>query len=295
MDGSEGEILMISMEIRKGMRGLFKDSSGLLAFVGFLILIFYVIVATFAPFISPYNPTQPSGPSLLPPTISHIMGTDNLGYDIFSRLVWGTRMAFAIALIATAIAAIIGIPVGLIVGYIGGKTDRIMTMIMDSVYAFPGLILAIAIAAMLGPGLLNIAFSIAVVYIPTYYRVIRSQVSTVKSELYVDGARAIGAKLSTIIGSYVFPNVLPSTIVIFSMNLADSIMTEAGLSFLGLGIAPPTPDWGYDLAKGQQFILNNDWWMVVFPGIAIITIVLGFSMFAEGLDEYFNPNIGEKR
>jgi len=286
---------MISMEIRKGMRGLFKDSSGLLAFVGFLILIFYVIVATFAPFISPYNPTQPSGPSLLPPTISHIMGTDNLGYDIFSRLVWGTRMAFAIALIATAIAAIIGIPVGLIVGYIGGKTDRIMTMIMDSVYAFPGLILAIAIAAMLGPGLLNIAFSIAVVYIPTYYRVIRSQVSTVKSELYVDGARAIGAKLSTIIGSYVFPNVLPSTIVIFSMNLADSIMTEAGLSFLGLGIAPPTPDWGYDLAKGQQFILNNDWWMVVFPGIAIITIVLGFSMFAEGLDEYFNPNIGEKR
>ncbi len=132
-------------------------------------------------------------------------------------------------------------------------------------------------------------------YIPTYYRVIRSQVSTVKSELYVDGARTIGAKSSTIIGSYVFPNVLPSTIVIFSMNLADSIMTEAGLSFLGLGIAPPTPDWGYDLAKGQQFILNNDWWMVLFPGIAIITIVLGFSMFAEGLDEYFNPNIGEKR
>ncbi len=295
MDGSKGEILMISMEIRKGLKSLFKDSSGLMAFVGFLILIFYIIMAIFAPFISPYNPTQPSGPSLLPPTISHIMGTDNLGYDIFSRLVWGTRMAFAIALIATAIAAVVGIPIGLMVGYIGGKTDRIVTMIMDSIYAFPGLILAIAIAAMLGPGLLNIAFSIAVVYIPTYYRVIRSQVSTVKSELYVDGARAIGARTLTIIGSYVFPNVLPSTIVIFSMNLADSIMTEAGLSFLGLGIAPPTPDWGYDLAKGQQFILNNDWWMVVFPGIAIITIVLGFSMFAEGLDEYFNPNIGEKR
>ncbi len=295
MDGSAGEVLMISQQIRKGLRGLFKDSSGLMAVIGFLILIFYVIVAIFAPFISPYNPTQPSGPSLLPPTISHIMGTDNLGYDIFSRLVWGTRMAFAIALIATAIAATVGIPVGLLVGYVGGRTDRVVTMIMDSIYAFPGLILAIAIAAMLGPGLLNIAFSIAVVYIPTYYRVIRSQVSTVKSELYVDGARAIGARNFTIIGSYVFPNVLPSTIVIFSMNLADSIMTEAGLSFLGLGIAPPTPDWGYDLAKGQQFILNNDWWMVLFPGLAIITIVLGFSMFAEGLDEYFNPNIGEKR
>ncbi len=286
---------MISSRIGHGLRQLLGDSSGIMAFIGLLLLLFFIFMAIFAPFISPYSPVKPSGAPLLSPQWGHLMGTNNLGYDVFSRFIWGSRMAIIIAIIATSIAAIIGIPTGLFVGYVGGVTDRIVTMIMDSVYTFPGLILAIAIAAMLGPGVLNISLSIAVVYIPTYYRVIRSQVSTIKSELYVEGARSIGAKDMTIIGKYILPNVLPSTIVVLSMNIADAVMTEAGLSFLGLGIAPPVPDWGYDLAKGQQFLLQNDWWMVVFPGLAIILIVLGFSMFAEGLDEYLNPNIGEKR
>ncbi|WP_051962867.1 ABC transporter permease subunit [Mesoaciditoga lauensis] len=286
---------MISSRIGHGFRQLLGDSSGILAFIGLILLTFFIFLAIFAPFISPYSPIKPSGTPLLSPQWGHIMGTDNLGYDVFSRFIWGSRMALLIAVIATSIAAFIGIPTGLFVGYVGGTTDRIVTMIMDSIYTFPGLILAIAIAAMLGPGVVNIALSIAVVYIPTYYRVIRSQVSTIKSELYVEGARSIGAKTMTIIGKYILPNVLPSTIVVLSMNIADAVMTEAGLSFLGLGIAPPVPDWGYDLAKGQQFLLQNDWWMVVFPGIAIILLVLGFSMFAEGIDEYLNPNIGEKR
>ncbi len=286
---------MISSRIGHGFRQLLGDSSGILAFIGLILLTFFIFLAIFAPFISPYSPIKPSGTPLLSPQWGHIMGTDNLGYDVFSRFIWGSRMALLIAVIATSIAAFIGIPTGLFVGYVGGATDRIVTMIMDSIYTFPGLILAIAIAAMLGPGVVNIALSIAVVYIPTYYRVIRSQVSTIKSELYVEGARSIGAKTMTIIGKYILPNVLPSTIVVLSMNIADAVMTEAGLSFLGLGIAPPVPDWGYDLAKGQQFLLQNDWWMVVFPGIAIILLVLGFSMFAEGIDEYLNPNIGEKR
>lgn len=286
---------MISSRIGHGFRQLMGDSSGVMALVGLFLLSLFVLMAIFAPFIAPYSPVEPSGTPLLSPQWSHIMGTNNLGYDVFSRFIWGSRMALMIAVIATSIAAFVGIPTGLLVGYIGGIPDRIVTMIMDSVYTFPGLILAIAIAAMLGPGVLNISLSIAVVYIPTYYRVIRSQVSTIKSELYVEGARSIGAKTMTIIGKYILPNVLPSTIVVLSMNIADAVMTEAGLSFLGLGIPPPVPDWGYDLAKGQQFLLQNDWWMVVFPGIAIILLVLGFSMFAEGFDEYFNPNIGEKR
>ncbi len=286
---------MISEKLGKNIKQLIGDSSGVMFLIGLFLLVIFIIMAVFAPYIAPYSPIKPTGAQLLPPQVGHIMGTDNLGYDVFSRVIYGSRMAFSIAFIATIIAAAIGIPTGLIVGYVGGKLDSVVTMIMDSIYTFPGLILAIAIAAMLGQGLINISLSIAVVYIPTYYRVIRSQVATIKSELYVEGAKAIGAKPKTILSKYILPNVLPSTIVVLSMNIADAIMTEAGLSFLGLGIAPPTPDWGYDLSKGQQFILQNDWWLVVFPGLAIILIVLGFSMFSEGLNEYLNPNIGEKR
>ncbi len=286
---------MISARISSFLKDLLGDSSGIMAIVGFAILTIFILMAIFAPLIAPYNPIQPSGNPLTPPNLHHLMGTDNMGYDVFSRFIYGSRMALIIAFIATLIAAGVGIPLGLIVGYFGGPLDRVITMIMDSVYTFPGLILAIAIAAVLGPGIINISLSIAVVYIPTYYRVIRSQVASVKNELYVESAYSIGAKTSTIIFKYILPNVLPSIIVVLSMNIADAIMTEAGLSFLGLGITPPTPDWGYDLANGQQFIISNDWWMAFFPGVAIILIVLGFSMFAEGLNEYFNPNIGEKR
>ncbi|AEA34220.1 ABC transporter permease [Hippea maritima] len=286
---------MVSSRISSFIKNLLGDSSGIMAFAGLTILVIFILMAIFAPLIAPYSPIEPSGTPLLAPNMQHLMGTDNMGYDVFSRFIYGSRMALIIAFIATLIASVVGIPLGLIAGYSGGVLDRTLTMIMDSVYTFPGLILAIAIAAVLGPGIINISLSIAVVYIPTYYRVIRSQVVSVKSELYVEGAYSIGAKTSTIIFKYILPNVLPSIIVVLSMNIADAIMTEAGLSFLGLGITPPTPDWGYDLANGQQFLISNDWWMSFFPGIAIILIVLGFSMFAEGLNEYFNPNIGEKR
>lgn len=147
---------------------------------------------------------------------------------------------------------------------------------------------------MLGPGIMNIAVSIAVVYAPTYFRVVRNQVASVKNELYVEAARALGARDWEILVKYVLPNVLPSVVVVLSMNLADAIMTEAGLSFLGLGIAPPTPDWGFDLSNGQRFILSRAWWGVLFPGLAIITSVLGFSMFSEGMSEIINPNVGER-
>ncbi|OQX58913.1 MAG: peptide ABC transporter permease [Thermotoga sp. 4484_232] len=230
-----------------------------------------------------------------PPSSKFLFGTDNLGRDILSRVIFGARIALSIALLAVLIASLIGIPLGLISGFLGGVLDRILTLIMDAIYSFPGLILAIAIAAVLGPGMVNIAISIAVVYAPTYYRVIRNQVASVKNELYVEAAKAIGAKNWEILIKYVFPNVLPSIVVVLSMNLADAIMTEAGLSFLGLGIAPPTPDWGFDLSNGQRFVLSRAWWGILFPGLAIVTVVLGFSMFSEGLNEYLNPTIRERK
>lgn len=288
------EVKFLSASIGRAFRKFFRSGSGKMAFTGAVILIIFFLAAVFAEQIAPYDPTVRSGRAFLSPNPEHIFGTDNLGRDMFSRVLYGSRIALLIAFIAVLIAAAVGIPLGLLSGYVGGPLDRVLVLIMDAVYSFPGLILAIAVAAVLGTGVINIAVSIAVVYAPTYFRVIRNQVSSIKSELYVEAAKAIGAKNWTILLRYVLPNVLPSVVVVLSMNLADAIMVEAGLSFLGLGIAPPTPDWGYDLSNGQRFILMNDWWMIMFPGLAIIVLVLGFSLFSEGLNEYLNPNVGER-
>ena len=285
----------MAYHIGKGLSRTFRTSTGILTFIGFVILLFYLILAIFAPFIAPYDQTVRVGRAMQPPSSKFLFGTDNLGRDILSRVIFGARIALSIAFLAVLIASLIGIPLGLIAGFLGGVLDRILTLIMDAIYSFPGLILAIAIAAVLGPGMVNIAISIAVVYAPTYYRVIRNQVASVKNELYVEAAKAIGAKNWEILIKYVFPNVLPSIVVVLSMNLADAIMTEAGLSFLGLGIAPPTPDWGFDLSNGQRFVLSRAWWGLLFPGLAIVTAVLGFSMFSEGLNEYLNPTIRERK
>ncbi len=285
----------LSHRIGRGILDIFSTSTGWITFIGVIILAFYIFLAIFAPLISPYDPTVRVGRALQPPSSEHLFGTDNLGRDVLSRVIYGARIALTIAFLAVLIASAIGVPLGLLSGYIGGIFDRVITLIMDAMYSFPGLILAIAIAALLGPGIMNISISIAVVYAPTYFRVIRNQVTSVKNELYVEAARAIGARRWEILLKYVLPNVFPSVVVVLSMNLADAIMTEAGLSFLGLGIAPPTPDWGFDLSNGQRFILSRAWWALLYPGLAIITIVLGFSMFSEGLNEYLNPTIREKR
>ncbi len=221
------------------------------------------------------------------------LGTDNLGRDVFSRLLYGAETVLKVALLSSIISALVGIPVGLLSGFVGGVLDRVLSLTMDSIYSFPGLILAIAMAAMLGPGVLNMAVAIAVVYVPTYFRMVRGQVLSIKEELYVEAARSLGAKAATILWLYVFPNVIPSIVVIFSLNIADAILTEAGLSFLGLGIDPSVPDWGYDLSKGKAFLPGGYWWIITFPGVMIAFVALGFSMLGEGLNEILNPRLVE--
>jgi len=223
---------------------------------------------------------------------SFTLGTNQLGQDILSRIIWGTRIALIVGLSSACISFVIGVPLGLISGFFGGKLDRILTLIMDSLYAFPGLILAIAIAAVLGAGIGNIILAIAVIYIPTYFRVVRGQTLTVKNELYVEAARSLGTKTSTILWKYVFPNVLPSVVIIFSVNVADAILTEAGLSFLGLGLPPDTPDWGIDLARGQDY-LRSAWWLITCPGMMVSLVTLSFSMLGESLSEILNPRLSE--
>jgi peptide/nickel transport system permease protein len=224
---------------------------------------------------------------------SFVLGTDNYGRDVYSRIIHGAQTVLAIAILAALMSAAVGVPVGLLSGFFGGLLDRVLSLVMDSIYSFPGLILAIAMAALLGPGMLNIAVAIAVIYIPVYFRLVRSKVLSVKEEVYVEAARSLGARAFTILGLYVFPNVIPSIVVIFSVNVADSILTEAGLSFLGLGLPPPTPDWGFDLSAGKRFVPSGYWWIITYPGAMIALLTLGFSMLGEGLNEILNPRLTE--
>ncbi len=222
-----------------------------------------------------------------------LLGTNDIGQDMWSRILWGTRIALTIGFSSSIIALLIGVPLGLFGGYLGGSLDRVMSLFMDSMYAFPGLILAIAITAVLGPSVLNIIVAIAVLYIPTYYRIVRGQSLSVKEEVYIEASRSIGARRSEILFRYIFPNVIPSVAIIFSVNIADAILTGAGLSFLGLGLPPTIADWGIDLARGQRFI-QNAWWMITFPGVTILLVVLAFTLLGEGLTEIFNPKLRQR-
>jgi len=221
-----------------------------------------------------------------------VFGTNQIGQDVLSRIIWGTRIALIIGLSSAFISFVIGVPLGLLSGFISGPFDRVLTLIMDSLYSFPGLILAIAIAAVLGPGILNIIIAIAVVYIPTYFRIVRGQTLSVKQELYVEAARSLGATPLKILFKYIFPNVIPSVTIIFSVNVADAILTEAGLSFLGLGLPPNIADWGIDLARGQEY-LRRAWWLITVPGVMVSLVTLSFSMLGESLSEILNPRLAE--
>ena len=192
------------------------------------------------------------------------------------------------------LSSAIGIPLGLASGFIGGLLDRLLSLVMDSVYSFPGLILAIAFAAMLGPGVVNITLAVSVIYIPTYFRLVRGQTLAIKEEVYVEAARAIGAGRWTILLRYIFPNVIATVVVIFSINIADAIMTEAALSYIGLGLPAGIPDWGMDLSMGKKFLPSGVWWLITFPGAMISLLAVGFTMLGEGLAEILNPRLLER-
>jgi peptide/nickel transport system permease protein len=221
-----------------------------------------------------------------------VLGTNQIGQDVLSRIIWGTSIALIVGLSSALVSVAIGVPLGLISGFVGGPLDRLLTMLMDSLYVFPSLILAIAIAAVLGPGIGNVIVAIAVVYVPTHFRIVRGQTFSVKEELYVEAARSLGARPISILRQYIFPNVISSVVVIFSVNVADAILTEAALSFLGLGLPPDTPDWGIDLARGQDY-LRRAWWLITFPGTAVSLVTLAFSLLGESLSEILNPRLAE--
>ncbi|MFA5785388.1 MAG: ABC transporter permease [Actinomycetota bacterium] len=277
--------------------------SAVAIWLGVALTLLFVVLAIFAPFIAPYGPTQYQGiPGDAPPSAAHIMGTTKLGYDVFSRVVYGARYALLVVLLATVVAMGIGVPTGLISGYTGGKLDRVLVMLMDAIYAFPGLLLAIVIAfvarqrlasvlhlGVVATGLVGAALAISVIYVPQYYRVVRNHVISVKEEPYVEAARALGARPWTVIRRYIFVNVVQSVPVIFTLNAADAILTLAGLGFLGYGLHPPTPEWGWDLSKAIGAATSGIWWQALYPGLAITLLCTGLTLLGEGLNDVVNP------
>jgi peptide/nickel transport system permease protein len=250
------------------------------------ILMFYVVLALFAPHIAPYNPLrQDLSQRLMPPSLSHIMGTDDFGRDIFSRVVYAIRLDLEIALISISIAYVIGVLAGTFAGYTGKIADNGIMRVMDIFLAFPVLIFAIAIAVVLGTGFLSIIVAISVTAIPGFSRVARSTVLSTKNELYVTASISQGGSKAHILFKHILPSAIAPTIVLYALGLGNAISLAAALSFLGVGIHPPTPELGAMIVEGLQYVISGQWWMSVLPGLFIVLIVIAFNMMGDTIRE----------
>jgi peptide/nickel transport system permease protein len=270
-------------------RGLAKFMRNRAAVAGAVIVALVVFVALFAPWLSPYDPIQASFMTVRQaPSAAHWFGTDELGRDVLTRLLWGARASLLAGVVSVGIAVAIGVPLGLLAGYFGKLVDGVISRCTDALLSIPFLILAIALAAFLGPSLTNAMIAIGVSAMPRFVRLTRAQAMSVKAEDYVEGARAIGLGHFRIIVRYIFPNVLPPIIVQASLTVAMAIIAEASLSFLGLGQLPPAPSWGSMLNTAKDFVSQAPW-MSIFPGIAIFLAVLGFNLLGDGLRDALDP------
>ncbi len=271
-----------------------RGSAGYVAMAGLLIVFAMVYMTAVSWWVVPYDPRDLDvGPYISAPSVQFPLGTTSLGQDLLSRTIAGGGIMLQVAVLSVLVCFSVGVPLGLAASYRGGVADKATSLVMDSIFAFPGLVLAIAIAAMLGPGVVNMALAIAVVYIPSYFRVIRSQVLTVKELPYVEAAIVLGARDRDILFRYVLPNVLPSAVVVMSINFADAILTAAGLTFVGLGLPVSVPDWGWDLTFGSHQLIAGKWWVITYPGLMIVILALGFTLAGEGLNEILTPKLKE--
>lgn len=260
-----------------------------LAVVALVFLLLVVLAAVFGDALAPYDPNAAAvSERLQPPSAAHPFGTDELGRDVFSRVLVAASVSLQVAVIAVGIALTVGVSLGLLAGFYGGRSDDVIMRLMDMVFAFPAILLAIAILAILGPGVRNAMIAIGIVFTPIFARVTRSRVLSVREEVYVRAARSLGAADGRLLVTHVLPNVLPPIIVQTSISLAFAILQEAALSFLGLGAQPPDPSWGRMLSEGRGFI-QLAWWMAVFPGLAILLTVMSFNFLGDGLRDALDP------
>jgi peptide/nickel transport system permease protein len=259
------------------------------AMFGLVVITLFVLIAVFAPLIAPYDPAQQSWTTIRkPPSLQHWFGTDESGRDLFSRVIFGARASLLAGVVSISIALGLGVPIGLLAGYGGRWIDAVIGRITDAMLAIPFLILAIALAAFLGPSLQNAMIAIGLTATPIFVRLTRGQVMVVKVEDYVEAARAVGNPATRIAVKHILPNILPALIVQATISIAAAIIAEASLSFLGLGQQPPAPSWGSMLNTAQRFLTNAPW-MALWPGLAIFLAVLSFNILGDGLRDALDP------
>jgi peptide/nickel transport system permease protein len=265
-----------------------------LMLIGVGISLLFIIIALTAPLLQNWGLIQDpleslSNPIHQPPSFQYWFGTNRQGYDVFSRTIFGSQAALKVVLLATTLSLIIGVPVGLISGYLGGRVDKIFLFLMDTIYTLPGLLLSVTLAFVVGRGVFNAAMAISISYIPQYYRVVRNHTTSVKTELFIEAAQAMGASPARILSKYLFFNVIQSVPVLFTLNAADAILILGGLGFLGLGLPEEVSEWGHDLKLALDALPTGIWWTALFPGLAMTSMVTGLSLLGEGLSEFFNP------
>jgi peptide/nickel transport system permease protein len=264
------------------------------AMLGLGILVLLLFTAVFADQIRPYDPDFIQvGDKFLPPSSSHWLGTDDLGRDIFSRIVDGTRISLRVALLVLFIAGVVGTVLGVVAGYFGGLVDEVVMRTADIFFAFPSFLLAMAIVAALGPGIENAILAIGVAYWPRYARLLRGQVLTVKQDLYVEAARALGAGALRMMVVHILPNARAPLLIQLAADAGQAIIVTASLSFVGLGAQPPMPEWGSMIAQGRAYILSY-WWVGTFPGLAITITVAGYVFLCDGLRDLLDPKLRGK-
>jgi peptide/nickel transport system permease protein len=260
--------------------------------VGGLIILAWVVAAMFAPWVAPYDPTKVNViDSLQPPNPQHWLGTDDLGRDVLSRVIWGSRVSLSVGFISVSIGLFVGTSLGLTAGYLGGKFDLFIMRGIDALLAFPALILAIGITSALGPQIQNAMIAIGIVAIPAYARLTRGQVLAIRARDFIVAARTIGASPLRIVLRHIFPNVMNALIVQATLSTAFAILAEAALSFLGLGTQPPNPSWGQDINYSQRYLPNLKWWMSVGPGLAIFSAVFAFNFLGDALRDALDPRL----
>jgi glutathione transport system permease protein len=267
----------------------FRRQKTALVALGFIL--FLVVIAVAAYKIVPYGDNEYDYSSVLqPPSSKHLFGTDEFGRDIFSRILCGTRISLSVGLFSVTLGALFGTALGLISGYYGGILDSLIMRVCDTLFAFPGIILAIAIVALMGPGLANVVIAVAVFGTPSFARLVRSSTLSIKNSVFVMAARNIGCHDLRILTRHILPSALPNIIIRYSMNIGTSILTASSLSFLGMGAQPPTPEWGLMLSTGRNYMLTT-WHITFFPGLAIFLTVLSFNLLGDGLRDALDPKL----
>lgn len=261
-----------------------------LSAVGAALVLLLVVVAIAGPSLAPYDPLASNAAAALqPPSAAHWFGTDSLGRDIFSRVLVATRLDLAIALSAVVVSYTEGVALGLAAGYRGGLTDRIVMRLADTIMAFPLFVLAMGIVAALGNTVANIVLATVVINLPFYIRLARAEANVRRNATYIEAARLAGNTDLRIMAVHLFPNVLPPTMVQVSLNMGWAILNAAGLSFIGLGVRPPTPEWGIMVAEGATYIISGEWWIALFPGAVLMLAVFAFNLLGDALRDIFDP------